>query len=294
MSILQKYAAYICLSLLFGSLAHAEFYLAPLDEAGWQVDKSAISCRLRQSVPRYGAAIFEKLAGNQPRFYTQVEQNPMQSGPATLVANAPSWNPARSAQTLGNIEVVEGRQPIALDEPQAQRLMQALRDGLVPELARPAVGNADKEIRIGLSPVNFRRAAERYEQCLAQLLPFSFAQIAETSLQFEREQVEIDKAARKKIDLLLRYLKADRRPVKIDIAALSDDRFRRLENLELAKQRTQRVNDYLVERGIEQQAIATAYRTERGGKDISKRYVTIHLRRVAATLHTADSKGLMK
>jgi len=192
-------------------------------------------------------------------------------------------NPERTPQQLGSVEVGVGRQPIVLDAEPSQRLLQALRDGLVPELARPGLSDAEDSVRLGLSPVNFQRAYAQYDQCVAQLLPFSRAQMVNTSIQFNRDQAELDGAGRKKIDLLLRYIKADRGVVKIDIYALSDDRYRRLENLELAKQRTQRVHDYLVERGVGADSISISYRTERGGKDLSKRYVTIHWRPTLAT-----------
>jgi outer membrane protein OmpA-like peptidoglycan-associated protein len=222
----------------------------------------------------------------------------MQSGPSVLVANPPSWNSNRPAQPLGHVEVVDGHQPIELDEAQAQRLLDALRDGLVPELTRPASANKkstaqntkrvnepkdadDDTARLGLSPVNFQRAYAQYDECIGQLLPFSLAQMANTSIGFELDRVDLDTAARKKIDVLLRYIRADRRPVKIDIFAFSDDSYRRVENLELAKLRAQCINDYLVAHGIEQKLIVTNYRTERRGRNVSKRFVSIRWQRTA-------------
>jgi len=266
--------------------ALAELYMAPLDSAAWLVEKSAVSCRLQQAVPKYGSVIFETLAGSPQRFYTAVEQNPMRSGSSVLIAYPPSWNPERPEQSLGSVEVGEGRQPIELDEVQTGRLLDALRAGLVPQLTRPAQGDADAVARLGLSPVNFQRAYLQYDECVAQLLPFSFAQMTTTPIRFDRDRADLDGAARKKIDLLLHYVKAERRPPKIDIDALSDDTFRRVENLELAKLRVQSINDYLVARGIAPASIRTTYRTERGGNDSNRRYVTIRLRRAAAPANT--------
>lgn len=294
LSVLQGLIRRLGLSVLLvaastaATAARAELYMASFDRAVWQVEKSAISCRLHQTVPKYGTVVFETLAGSPLRFYAKVEQNPMRSGPSTLIANPPSWNSERAAQPLGHVEVVDGRQPIQLDEEQAQRLLQALRDGLVPELARPATevvktasGVADETAQLSLSPVNFQRAYSQYQDCIAQMLPFSLEQMANTSIGFELDRVDLDAAARKKIDVLLRYLRADRRPLKIEIYAFSDDSYRRVENLELAKLRAQCINDYLVAHGIEQNLIHTNYRTERRGRNVSKRYVTIRWQRRA-------------
>jgi sodium-type flagellar protein MotY len=291
MSMKRTVKGCLALAALLGgaNAALAELYMAPLDSALWLVEKSAIGCRLHQTVPKYGSVVFETLAGTEQRFYATAEQNPMRSGPSVLIAYAPNWSPERPEQHLGSVEVGEGRRPIELDNAQAERLLQALRDGLVPQLTRPALADADAMVRLGLSPVNFQRAADQYEQCIAQLLPFSFEQMANTTIQFDRDRADLDRAARKKIDLLLLYARAERRPVKLDIDVLSDDTFRRVENLELSKLRAQSVNDYLLERGIAPALIRTTYRTERGGRDASRRYVTIRMRRTVASAKSAKS-----
>lgn len=269
---------FLSVALLLTASAHAELYMAALDRAAWQVEKSPISCRLHQAVPKYGDVIFETPAGKPQFFYVEVAKNPMQSGPATWVATAPSWNPDRAAQRIGSVEVGEGRQPILLDEVEAQRLLQALRDGMVPELARPGLENATP-VRLGLSPVHFQRAYAQYEECIAQLLPHSFEEMVNTLIPFERDRADLGKTARGRIDLLLRYVRAERSPPRIHIDVLSDDSFRRVENLELSKLRAQSVNDYLVSKGIGPDAISMRHRSIRGGGDLSRRSVTIRLQR---------------
>jgi outer membrane protein OmpA-like peptidoglycan-associated protein len=276
--------------LAIAGAAHAEVYMAPLDRATWQVEKSPVSCRLHQAVPKYGDVIFETPAGKPQFFYVEVASNPMQSGPATWVATAPSWSPDRAAQRIGSVEVGAGRQPIMLDDVEAQRLLQVLRDGMVPELTRPGRDDA-APVRLGLSPVHFQRAYAQYEECIAQLLPYSFEQMASTPIPFERDRVDLSAAARQKIDLLLRYIRAERRSPRIHIDVLSDDTFRRVENLELSKLRGQSVNDYLVSRGIGQAAISMRHRSVRGGGDLSRRSITIRVQRaVPATAEQAPAR----
>lgn len=252
--------------------------MASFDRATWQVEKSPVSCRLHQAVPKYGDVVFETPAGRPQFFYVEVASNPMRSGPATWMATAPSWSPDRAAQRIGSVEVGDGRQPILLDDVEADRLLQALRDGMVPELARPGV--EVESVRLGLSPVHFQRAYTQYEQCIAQLLPYSFEQMASTPIPFERDRADLGAAARQKIDLLLRYVRAERRPPRLHIDVLSDDSFRRVENLELSKLRGQSVNDYLVSKGIGKDAISLRHRSVRGGGDLSRRSVTIQMQRV--------------
>lgn len=269
--------------LLAAGATRAADYMAPFDQATWQVAQSALSCRLHQEVPKYGDVVFETPAGKPQIFYVAVERNPMRSGVGQWIAAAPSWNPDRPEQPLGGVVVGEGRQPILLDDGQAQRLLQALRDGLVPELVQPGVDAAPEPVRLGLSPVNFQSAYERYLRCTGQLLPRSFEEMANSSIEFGRDRSDLEAAARRKIDLVLRYVVAERRAAgrapRIDIDVLSDDSYRRVENLELSKLRAQTVNDYLVSRGIDPASITTRHRSMRGGSDLSRRSVTIRLRR---------------
>lgn len=267
--------------LVAAGTARAQVYMASFDRATWQVRQSALSCRLHQEVPKYGDVVFETPAGKPQFFYVAVDRNPMRSGVGQWVAAAPSWNPDRPQHPLGGVVVGDGRQPILLDDGQAQRLLQALRDGLVPELVHPARDGQVEPVRLGLSPVNFQDAYARYERCVARLLPHSPEEMAQTPIRFARDRSDLDGAARGRIDLLLRYIRAAGGTPRIDIDVLSDDSYRRVENLELSKLRAQAVNDYLVGRGIDQAAITTRHRSVRGGGDLSRRSVLINWRRGA-------------
>lgn len=281
MSGFQKISFIVALLLMAGA-AHADVYLAPFDRATWEVRQSPVSCRLQQTVPKYGDVVFETPAGGPQVFYADVDRNPMRAGPGKWVASAPSWNPDRPAQPLLGAVVTEGRQPILLADYEADRLLQALRDGMMPELVPLGGDDGAEPVRLGLSPINFQGAYDKYQRCAAQLLPYSVEQMANTSIQFARDRSDLDDAARRKIDLLLRYVKAGRGSPRFEIDVLSDDTYRRVENLELSKLRAQVVNDYLVGRGIAPEAIVTHKRSVRGGSDLSRRSVTILWRRSSA------------
>lgn len=267
------------------AMAEPGDYMAPFDRATWRVEKSALNCKLHQAVPRYGDVVFEAPAGGSQLFYVVVDRNPMQGGPGRWIASAPSWNPDRAEQPLGGVVVGEGRQPILLDEVEAERLLEVLRDGMVPQLIRPGASDGEP-VRLRLSPVNFQRAYEQYQSCIAQLLPHSFDQMASTPIRFARDRSDLDGAARARIDRVLRYFAAERRASgrapRFDIDVLSDDTYRRVENLELSKLRAQSVVEYLASRGIAADSIVTHHRSVRGGGDLSRRSVIIRMRRVGS------------
>lgn len=261
--------------------AQAEAYMASFDQAQWRVQSSPLACRLTQVVPRVGEATFETVGGGQQRFLLRAKQNPLAGGSTELTAAAPSWNPRREAVALGAIDVAAGADSLQLSDDFALRLLDSLRAGLVPTFVRPAREDVQESVAVALSPVNFRAAYRQYNACLGQLLPVTFDDVKTTVIEFAHEQSELSAAARKKIDFLLRYAAIDRSVTHFEIYGASSDGKRLLDNMELAKKRTQQVGEYLISRGIDAGAIATEYRGERGATG-PRRFVSIRLKRSAA------------
>lgn len=261
------------------TLAHAESYMATFDQAQWQVQRSPLVCRLTQAVPHFGEAIFEAVGGGRQRFMLRAQKNPLAGGPAKLTAMAPSWNPARAPIALGAIEITDGTEPLQLGGESAAQLLDSLRAGLVPTFARPLLSDTRKTANIALSPVNFRPAYRQYHACIEQLLPVTFEQVKNTIIEFARHQQNLSAEAQKKIDLLLRYIAADPSITHFEIRGISSDSGRMLDNLALAKQRTEQVSEYLMSRGIDAKAIESIYHGEHATKNNQHRFVSIRLER---------------
>ena len=261
--------------LAFATPLHAEQFMASLTRADWKLDRSPIACRLKQSVPRLGEAVFEALAGGDRSFALKASASSLIEGPATMVAIAPPWNPTRTPVPLGDVTIAEGAQALRLEAAEAQRLLDTLESGLVPQFSQPLQPGHSV---VGLSPLNFRPAYRDYQDCIRQMLPVSFEDIASTTLVFARERSELTPEAQQKIDAMLRYVKADRSVTSLSVMAVSADTPRRLDNLYLAKERAEQVQQYLLSRGIAAARISSDWRGERSGSG-APRSVTISLRR---------------
>ncbi|HET8710662.1 MAG TPA: OmpA family protein [Spongiibacteraceae bacterium] len=249
--------------------------MASFDRAQWQVQSSRLACRMTQEVPRFGAATFETVGGGQQRFVLRAKRNPLAPGAAELSAAAPIWNPSRQPVEIGDVEVAEGKETLQLDAEPTRQLLDSLRQGLVPTFARPLRDDAQKTVKVALSPVNFRTAYHQYNDCVAHLWPVTFDDIKNTVIEFAHEQSELSADAQKKIDFLLRYIALDSSIKRFEIYGVSSDNPRRLENIELAKQRTQQVSEYLMSRGIDAKAIESSYHGERGS---SGKYRSVSIR----------------
>ncbi|MFT3930369.1 MAG: OmpA family protein [Spongiibacteraceae bacterium] len=256
----------------------ADVYVAAFDQASWQVQHSPLTCKLSQVVPRFGEATFETVGGGRQRFWLRAKNNPWAGGPSELKAVAPNWNPKRAPIAIGSIDIVDGSEPLQLSEEPAKKLLDSLNAGLVPTFVRPLSSDSSKSVSVKLSPINFRAAYRQYGECIGQLLPFTFDDIKNTTIEFPLEQSELSAGAQKKIDTLLRYIALDHSITHFEIRGVSSDKQRRLDNLQLAKQRVQQVSEYLMSRGIDAKAIESTYRGERPAKG-AQRLVTIRLKR---------------
>jgi hypothetical protein len=262
------------------SPAFALNYAAPLDRAGWAVEKSALACRLRQTIPDFGDAVFEARAGNGERFFLASPDSPLRSGTAQLAIVAPHWNPDREGLALGPVAVTEDALVVAVEGAPVRRLLQGLLDGLAAEVQGSARSNGAVEIRVNATPVYFQRAYRDYQACVDRLLPMAFDGIAVTRLDYPGSGWQLSAAQRSRLDEVARYLRADGVVSRVTVDGYSNDSYRRLFNLDLSRKRAQAVTDYLVSRGVDGKRIVTRYHGEQNG---GQRQVLVRLERRAGT-----------
>lgn len=238
-------------------------YQARLDQAEWHTEASPFRCRLWQPVPDFGDAVFETRAGYDPHFFLAPARNPFQTGRAGIQARAPHWQPDRPASVLGDVEVGEGEHPLNLPEGPARQLLTSLYQGMAPVISQNAWFADRLVVEVALSSAGFRGAYRQYQQCLGQLLPVSFEQIARTRVRFATDQWQLSRAARSQLDLVIRYVQTDSRVKELFVDGHTDDVGRRLHNLELSKKRAEAVAGYLAAAGIDQERITVRYHGER-------------------------------
>ena len=238
-------------------------YAPRLDEAEWHVDASPFHCRLTQPVPDFGAAVFETRAGLRLAFHFDSRSNPFAAGTTRLVAAAPQWDPTRATVDLGPAETLQQARPLTLAAPQAQRLLDSLYSGMAPIVRQHAWYADRRAVAVGLSSAGFRAAYRQYQQCLAQLLPVNFEQIARSRIRFPTDQWQLDADARRQLDLIILYTQADHAVTELFVDGHTDNVGRRLYNLDLSRKRAEAVARYLAANGVAENRIVTRYHGER-------------------------------
>lgn len=249
--------------LCWSLTSQAMRYEAGFNHAEWRLELSPFECRMWQPIPYFGDAVFSNRAGEQQRFFLQPTRKAMKPGHAMIISQAPLWDESRQPTHLGSVEISTASTPVSLDQQRAYELLNELYKGMSPVFQRNAWYSEAEKIELALSSVNFRKAYSQYRDCLAALLPVNFEQINRSRIHFPTAKWELTASARRTLDHVVAYVKADTTVNGFYIDGHTDNVGRRLANLELSKKRAESVSEYLVANGVDPSMITTRYHGER-------------------------------
>jgi len=238
-------------------------YLARIDVAEWQLQKSPLECRLTQPIPNFGEAVFFKRSGEPVGFQLATNEIPLSEGVAQLIATAPPWRPDATSLTLGEVEVKPASPAIDLPRSLAARLLAELQRGMSPTFANLQWNDEDSRINVGMSAVNFQAAFGDYQQCLATMVPVSFVQIERSRMEFRHNSVALDVSMRQRLDWIAQYVLADDEVSGCFVDGHTDNSGNSRYNVHLSKKRAESVVAYLVSRGVPKKRITTRYHGDR-------------------------------
>ncbi len=250
--------------VLAASSVVADTFSSRMDEASWRVSASVFECRMAHEIPYFGAAVFNRRAGELPRFYLRGEARRLMAGEATITAVSPLWRQAPTAESLGTVAVKNGTVPISLDWQSSEKLLAELYQGKEIEIARQPWYDDDSLLTVKISNINFRGAYDKYLRCLGGLLPVNYDQVERTTVYFsEGAQDGLGARARHKLDNIITYAKADKSVKAFYIDGHTDSNGSRAENLALSRERAELVKSYLANRGVPPEDIALRWHGER-------------------------------
>ncbi len=273
----------------FSMSSHALKYGAILENSEWQVKQSELECGLSQPIPEFGEGIFTKKAGEPLAFYLKPFHNPMRPGEAVLISEGPAWKPHVAARTIARVEVTDAPVPLEVEDPYAEIMLSLLQQGLKPTFETEDQFSIEphQSVKIGLSSANFQQAYLQYVTCLSQLLPVNYRQIARSAIFFTTNKSSLNAEVRQQLDLIIRYIKADKEVKRVYIDGHTDDTGTKRINKNLSKRRSQLVANYFKKSGVSSKLIVTRYHADKypalkNDSDLNRarnRRVTIRLER---------------
>ena len=143
---------------------------------------------------------------------------------------------------------------------QASRLINGLLDGR-STVVRNYTGEAGRPMEVRVLPVSFAKAYSDYgvrQQIAADELRPDSPDAGELP-----RGIELDSAARARLDVILDYLKADPSVNHIELDGHSDNSGNRLTNRDTSRRRALAVADYLKAHGVPQEQITVRFHGER-------------------------------
>jgi outer membrane protein OmpA-like peptidoglycan-associated protein len=280
---------YLALLSVFASLpAMALTFQTRLENIEWKVEGDQFECRLSQPITDFGAGEFVRRAGEQATFRLKASGYSLASGSATLIAAAAPWQPGRGDLNLGAVKVGNGDIPFNTSQAQAGRLIAGLMEGRSPVI-RHVLRDGGGAMEVRLLPVKFSHAYSDFQLCTAKLLPMNFEQVRQAEIGFPGGGIDLDAQARRRLDTVLAYMKADPSVNRVELDGHSDNSGNRLTNRDLSRRRALAVMDYLKAQGVPEEQITVRFHGEQyplvpntnNANRARNRRVNIHLDRVA-------------
>jgi outer membrane protein OmpA-like peptidoglycan-associated protein len=253
---------YLALLSVFASLpAMALTFQTRLESIEWTVEGDKFECRLTQPITDFGSGEFVRKAGEQATFRLKAYNPMMGGGSATLLAAAAPWQPGRDDINLGTVRIGSGNVLFNSSQVQAGRLISGLMDGRSPVVRHSSGDGRVSEVR--LLPVRFTQAFADYQGCVAKLLPQNFEQVKQSQIGFPGGGIELDSAAKARLQVMLEYMKADPTVNHIELDGHSDNSGNRLTNRDLSRRRALAVMEFFKANGIQESQITLRFHGER-------------------------------
>jgi len=281
---------YLTLLTLFASLpASALTFQTRVENIAWKVEGDQFECRLIQPIDGFGSGEFVRRAGEQPVFQLRSDSNVLGAGSASLLAAAAPWQPGRADINLGSVRMARTGVLFSSSQGQASRLINGLLDGR-STVVRNYAGEAGRPMEVRVLPVSFAKAYSDYQVCAGKLLPMNYDQVRQARVGFPGGGIELDDAAKARLDVILDYMKADPTANHIELNGHSDNSGNRLTNRDLSRRRALAVADYFKAHGVKDEQITVRFHGERyplaknnsAANRARNRRVNIELERVVA------------
>lgn len=249
--------------VLAAAPAAATRFASVMSDADWQVHASVFECKMSHPIRAFGEAVFLQRAGEQQSFYLRQQNRYLSEGEAELTAHHPLWREMPVREDLGQVEVSLGERPVRLGWQESQRLITHLHGGKRLFFSRSSWANDDERMQVVVEPISFRPALNAYQDCLADLLPVNYDQIARTALYFSSGSDELRDSELRKLRHLTQYAKADDRITEIYVDGHTDAVGLRADNLDFAQRRAEAVGQYLIDNGVAEDKVKVRWHGER-------------------------------
>ncbi|MCW8996943.1 MAG: OmpA family protein [Psychromonas sp.] len=257
----MKKIIFITFLLYFNySYASNKSYHANIGNSLWYISNSTpIQCTLEHPIPRYGQAYFEVKASKQINldFILQSKQAMPKTTLAILKSVPPEWRPGKQPEEIDTVKFHQQFDGYVTQQ-SAWRMLNELESGQYPTFYFKDWYNNEQITSVGLSSINFTKSYDKFNDCIAQLLPYNFDDIAYSILKYNKNGVQLNSFSRKRLKMIGDYIKYDNDISVVLISGYSDSYGGRHHNQQLSEERAKSVKKYLEQLGLDDEKIQVA------------------------------------
>ncbi|MFT5004289.1 MAG: outer membrane protein OmpA-like peptidoglycan-associated protein [Flavobacteriales bacterium] len=242
----------ILMSVPINTAAALRQYKAQIENSDWQLkDKSRLQCTLSHRLPGYGKAMFNSVASKQLNMEFELDMLllPKSYGVAAVYSIPPKWMPGQIQRTIADMPM---RKQFNGDLPEqvAWIMLTELEKGFWPTIYYQDWYNPYDRVAVGLNASNFATPYKQFVQCVANLLPYSFKDIAYTVLTYDFNNTNLTKYSQKRLAMIGEYLKEDTDLELVLLDGYTDSFGGRAINKELSIRRAVEIKDFLSSTGV--------------------------------------------
>lgn len=258
----------ICLVILFASAqlrADVRHYSASIESSVWSIAApNRLQCQLIHQLPGYGKAVFTSVASKQLNmdFTLEMMRLPKERRVAAVYSVPPQWMPGEMHRTIADMSMhkqFDGHLP----EQAAWTMLSELEKGYWPTIHYSDWYSRFDSVSVALNAANFSFPYQSFVNCVTNLLPFSFEDIAYTVLTYEKNSVDLTKSSKKKLDMIGRYLVEDTDLELILLDGYTDSYGGKYSNQQLSIKRAGEIKTFFEEMGVKADRIAITGHGER-------------------------------
>ena len=175
---MKFYSGLIALLLIMSApKGYAEYYEVPMMEAKWDVESGQSECRLKQTIPNYGTAVFNHRSFSALTFSLQERRVKADIIKANVSELTAPWIHDELASTNYAVYLDEAAHGQDFDllsvyGNAAEDMLDALLRGNAPTFVyvRATTALDMREIRVSVSPIKFLESYDDFVQCREKLV----------------------------------------------------------------------------------------------------------------------------
>ncbi|MBZ9612784.1 flagellar protein MotY [Rheinheimera maricola] len=232
-------------------------YSASIEQSAWSLSvDTPLQCSLEHQIPHFGRAVFRSVANKSLnlQFELQMLRLPDNYGLAEVLSVPPAWRHGEPAKALASMQLLKQFNG-DLPKKTAWTLLTELEQGFSPTFYYIDWHSPYDKVAAAMNPVQFPATYYQFNQCITNLLPYGFDDIAFTVLTYESGGDQLTRESQRRLAQIAEYLKYDPEIDYIEIQGYTDSYGGRWMNEQLSVKRAEKVKSFFVAAGLSEDRV---------------------------------------